>query len=138
MTQWIDLNLPFGPIYNYARFDHLKDVERPEMWVLDANGEEVLDAEGNPIETEEGKAYNKLWEEAEKSGPDELDSMRLRGLVRPGVQVEVRDESTGGTRRLLIGDVNPLGGACDDCRDLRSDDVVLRYRVLVTEEDLAA
>jgi len=48
------------------------------------------------------------------------------GFARPGVQVEMADG-----KQYLIGDVNKLGGVCDDCSAFNSTDIVARYRVLV-------
>jgi len=48
------------------------------------------------------------------------------GFARPGVQVEMADG-----KQYLIGDVNRLGGVCDDCSAFDSIDIVARYRVLV-------
>lgn len=56
-----------------------------------------------------------------------FDRLRELGRVRVGTVVEVKRVS-GTTAQLLIGDVNPLGGVCDDCVDLERSDVIIRYR----------
>ena len=53
-------------------------------------------------------------------------------LNQPGVQVDVADD-----RPYLIGDVNAVGGACDDCQDIYSGEIIARYRILLTPEELA-
>jgi hypothetical protein len=50
-------------------------------------------------------------------------------LCRPGVEIEVRRRN-GDVKRMLIGDINRIGGVCDDCRDIENDDVVLKCRVV--------
>jgi len=50
---------------------------------------------------------------------------KTEGLNRPGVQIEVGD------RVYLIGDINVLGGACNDWKAVGAYDVVLRYCILV-------
>lgn len=60
--------------------------------------------------------------------------------LTPGVQIRVRSKTFGrlhiapeeqeGEAELLIGEVNELGGLCDDCR-LHPDTVVIADRVLV-------
>lgn len=52
-------------------------------------------------------------------------------MIRAGVQIEL---SSG--ERYLIGDINMLGGVCDDCREFNSSTVVARYRVVVDEKDM--
>jgi hypothetical protein len=46
------------------------------------------------------------------------------GLALPGTQIEIE-----GGKRLLIGDINPLGGICDDCAGIDDDTIIVRYRV---------
>lgn len=54
----------------------------------------------------------------------EKDSFTKRGLNKPGTLIEMED----GTR-YLIGDINPLGGECDDCPiDKRT--IIKRYKVV--------
>lgn len=49
-----------------------------------------------------------------------------RGLNKPGTQIELENGDV-----FLIGDINPNRGTCDDCTAFDSDDIVVRYRVLV-------
>lgn len=53
------------------------------------------------------------------------DTFCQRGLNLPGTQIEV------GGDHYLIGDINGLGGVCDDCCEVHSSDIVTRYRVLL-------
>lgn len=49
------------------------------------------------------------------------------GRLKPGVIIDITLE--GGTRvELLIGDINTLGGICDDCPGVRPDTIINRYR----------
>ena len=50
---------------------------------------------------------------------------------RVGLLVEVH--SRNGAEAFLIGDINDMGGVCDDCRVVYPDDVVLRARRVYTE-----
>lgn len=68
-------------------------------------------------------AFGKRWY------PEFKDS----GACAPGVQIELADG-----RRFLIGDVNPLGGVCDDCPGFDSRSIIVRYRRLVSPEQLTA
>jgi hypothetical protein len=55
-------------------------------------------------------------------------------LNRPGVLIEVL--SDGELSKYLIGDINHLGGDCDDCNPFEDDAVVTRALVLISEEEL--
>lgn len=70
--------------------------------------------------------FGKPWNEFNEGYPNKDRSV-------PGVQIEMAD----GTR-YLIGDINQLRGVCDDCNAFDRDEVVARYRYLLTEEDLGA
>ena len=80
---------------------------------------------------------------------------RVDNLAEPGVQVRVRErnvrernvrerkgrernvrERKGRAETYLLGDVNCLGGGCDDCPSVSYDSVVDAYRVLLTPADL--
>jgi hypothetical protein len=52
-------------------------------------------------------------------------------LNEPGVQVETESGNT-----YLLGEVNMMGGCCDDCPDLCSNDIIVRYRRLLSVEEL--
>lgn len=64
-----------------------------------------------------------------KAGDDFLSS----GLCVAGVQVELRRGL-----RLLIGHVNEWGSVGDDSSAFRQDDIVVRYRRLLSAEDLGS
>jgi len=75
-------------------------------------------------------AYREAHAKALKE--DALKTFTGQGLAKPGVQVEM-----AGGETYLIGDVNPLGGVCDDCAAFDSTDIVVRYRVLVPSDKLS-
>jgi hypothetical protein len=57
-----------------------------------------------------------------------------------GVQIEVRSFRHGvfhtETMFLLIGEINEMGGTCDDCSGIGDKDIVVRYRVLVDQKTI--
>lgn len=60
-----------------------------------------------------------------------------------GVQIEVRHRSRHDrskwhedTAFYLIGELNELGGVCDDCAGIYKDDMVLRMRTLVSKAQI--
>ena len=67
------------------------------------------------------KKYGKTWRE-----------LRNKGLVKAGTILELKGRQGGSgtetTARYLIGDINKLGGVCDDCMAFDDDAIVLRYR----------
>lgn len=80
----------------------------------------------------------KAWVEARKAEYDRLDALNDakgfvgQGLNKPGTQIDVNG------KLYLIGNINPILGVCDDCVAFRSEDIVTRYRVLITTEALEA
>jgi hypothetical protein len=63
--------------------------------------------------------YGKTWDEFVA---DDLNDA--------GVQVDVEG------KKFLIGNINMLGGYCDDCCEFRGLEIVTRYRRLVEEREL--
>lgn len=55
-----------------------------------------------------------------------------RGLNNAGVVIEFMEGEK--LTQMLIGDLNELGGTCDDCRGINADDVVIRYAVVWKSE----
>jgi len=53
--------------------------------------------------------------------PEEMDSMMKRGLIVVGTLLEFEDGE-----QLLVGNINVMGGTCDDCY-VGKDRIVLRY-----------
>lgn len=51
-----------------------------------------------------------------------------RELNKPGTLIEVLQN--GEKCQFLIGDINTLGGVCDDCMGFSKDAVVVRYKVI--------
>lgn len=77
-------------------------------------------------EQPESEAYNekmKQLDEAEKQ-----KSFCGRELNKPGTFIEISDNKI--VKQLLIGDINTLGGVCDDCMGFSKDTIVVRYKVL--------
>lgn len=65
---------------------------------------------------------------------DDFRFTKRRGphpLCRGGVMLELKEQEL-----IIIGDVNALGGVCDDCTSprLRDETVVLRAAVLYNKE----
>ena len=65
----------------------------------------------------------KAWSDCESQ-----KSFCGKGLNKPGTLVEVLDNKE--LKQHLIGDINTLGGVCDDCMGFSKDAVVVRYKVL--------
>lgn len=78
-------------------------------------------------EQPESKAYNEAMKRIDEE--DAKKSFCGRGLNKPGTMIEISDEED--KRQLLIGDVNCLGGVCDDCMGFSKDVIVLRYSPVV-------
>jgi len=63
-------------------------------------------------------------------------SFREQGLNRPGTQLDVQNCFDLTKHKLyLIGDINKLGGICDDCVGISSRATIIRYRILETNDD---
>lgn len=50
-------------------------------------------------------------------------------LAKVGTLVEINNKI------YLIGDINELGGVCDDCMDFDKIDIVTRYKKITIEKD---
>lgn len=55
-------------------------------------------------------------------------SFCYQGLNKAGVLIEF--EQDGKKEQRLIGHMNELGGVCDDCTEIKSDTIILRYRIV--------
>jgi hypothetical protein len=60
-----------------------------------------------------------------------------RGLNKPGTFIKVKGRRDDGSmnyydsKPLLIGDINELGGICDDCTEFKERDmIVISYAVI--------
>ncbi len=51
----------------------------------------------------------------------------------PGTLVEIQDGKV--LKQFLIGDINTIGGVCDDCMGFGKDAVVVKYKVLHERTD---
>ena len=38
--------------------------------------------------------------------------------------------------KYLIGNINKLGGICDDCMNFEYEDKIIRYKIILTEEEI--
>lgn len=56
----------------------------------------------------------------------DAESFVSYGLNIPGTQIELENGDL-----YLIGDINDLGGVCDDCRVFERNAIVTRYRVVI-------
>jgi hypothetical protein len=65
---------------------------------------------------------------------DSKNSFSKSSLNRQGVMIEVL--CGGKLSRYILGDLNTLGGRCDDCRPFEDDSVITRALVLISEETL--
>ena len=63
-----------------------------------------------------------------------FDEIRDLDRVKPGMVFRIRDRH-GVVSENLVGHINPLGGVCDDCRDIERGDVVVEYRYLKKWKD---
>lgn len=52
-------------------------------------------------------------------------------LCRPGVQILVAQQNERGGMHLVIGDINAMGGSCDDCPGIHNTDLVLEAEDLL-------
>lgn len=55
-------------------------------------------------------------------------SFRRHPACRSGTYIEMKKGDTGNIVKYLIGDINELGGGCDDYLAIRDNDTVLRYK----------
>ena len=84
-------------------------------------------------EVNEWMKSHPLWvayQKAIKTHDEEQGQKSFCGkeLNKPGTLIEVLDNNI--LKQYLIGDINSLGGVCDDCMGFGKDAVVVRYKVL--------
>lgn len=72
------------------------------------------------------KEHDRIWKE-HKEAEGKL-SFSGRNLNQAGTVIEYEEE--GSLKQMMIGTINELGGACDDCRGINDDTIILRYKVL--------
>lgn len=88
---------------------------------------EFIHSQQEFIETEE---YNDKIQ-AEHESKMSTSSFTGAGLALPGTLIEIK-KLDGTISQMLIGDINELGGVCDDCTGIRSDDIIIRYKRIWT------
>jgi len=107
----------------------------PEEWLQSGDATKVKHIENRHLRGRilKWKCQHPRVEEFRKASTtiQEQGTFKGTGFLRPGVQVEMEDG-----KRYLLGDVNLNGGPCDDCPAFESQGIVVRYRVLVSEEAL--
>lgn len=62
----------------------------------------------------------------------EQESFYDLGLCKSGTEIELEDDY-GETRRMLIGDINPMGSYCGCCHNTNPWAIVKRYRIVNLE-----
>jgi hypothetical protein len=83
--------------------------------------------------TKEIEAKNKvIAKEFSDKQRAEAKGFTGRGLNKAGVLMEL--EENGKLSQMLIGEINELGGSCDDCCGIQGDTVVKRYKVIWERE----
>lgn len=98
----------------------------PEQWALDEKRIAIVNWLSSRPPDPSHVAAMDAWQAR-------IDSMSFtgRGLAVPGTQIEMADGE-----RHLIGEINQNGGVCDDCMAFGAEDIIVRYRVLLTTEQL--
>ncbi len=56
-------------------------------------------------------------------------------LAVPGVEIEVETRRDKASKFYLLGDLNCLGGTCDDCSEFLDEVIIKRYRQVVAFKD---
>ena len=100
------------------------DIRESNTGVVRVNG--LVEVDPTTVVMDDGWIeYNKTWSE-----------FCVARLNKPGTQIRVQDfYSLNKEDVYLIGDINVLAGVCDDCEAFRDNQTVLRYRILITEEN---
>lgn len=83
------------------------------------------------FENKELTALYDFWKE-ENEIKKEVVCFKSHSLCKSGVLVEVQTKE--GIKKWLIGDMNELGGVCDDCKDIKDEDIVLRAKIVYDKE----
>lgn len=92
-------------------------------------------------------AFTKIYDEWSRTQPEMIEwgkkcqavdvkrrakeaktSFHGANLNKPGTIIEF--EKDGKIVHKLIGDMNCLGGVCDDCRGIQDETIILRYRTI--------
>ncbi len=74
------------------------------------------------LKDKEWTTYGKTWDEFCESG-----------LNTAGTHIHIHDSDLSEYITYLIGDVNRVGGVCDDVSAIRPNEIISRYRVLLEE-----
>jgi hypothetical protein len=95
-----------------------------------AKTSEIDEFIASQLEYLETEAYNDKLDEEYQSKLS-ISSFTGAGLALAGTLIEVK-KVDGTMSQMLIGNINELGGVCDDCTDIRSDDIIIRYKRIWT------
>jgi translation elongation factor EF-Ts len=154
MPNWVEINLPWyfknsketevlieeiNKIYNKIR----NTIDWPKfISTTDALNNKKFDKAYKEChklflkKLEMDEKYTELYKRIsvlETKDKEQLDFYKHR-LRRVGVLIEVK-HLDGHIKKHLLGDVNVLGGSCDDCRDIKDEDIVLRAKIVYTQEE---
>jgi hypothetical protein len=82
----------------------------------------TLPIQSNNLDLLPWVAFNDTW-----------DNFQVNELNNPGTLIECFDQRKGAAYKeiFLIGHINPLGGVCDCCTDMRYEKIIVtRYVIL--------
>ena len=125
---WIECNLPFSDVSDNSSPDlpDLSDEERATFGATRAEAsarkDEALVARISNWWDTHPKMQEWLATYHESTNPQK--TFCGQGLNKPGTVIEVDGKT------YLIGDINLVGGTCDDCMDFLGSAIVTRYRLL--------
>jgi hypothetical protein len=117
MSDWIDVNLPFGPpSYEILNYKFLKEFGKSRSEYL-----------------KKAKNYNEACETVRKW----QNALSFCGmdLNKPGTLIEILEDN-GKTNKYLIGNINPDGGCYSDSEDFNTETaIVKRYKIVWSPKD---
>lgn len=149
MSEWIELNLPWIHYDSLDNLPKLPNLKKKMKKIFGKTTEQAYkeltqykyDSKDYKSAARKYKNFRKKVDAWAKDQPESkvyaeellkyneaerLKSFCGRGLNKVGTMIEVLDN--GINKQLLIGDINPLGGVCDDCMGFSSDAIILRYK----------
>ncbi len=145
---WITCNLPWY-FYFYNNRPKLPNLEKKIKKHFGKTPEEAYkalpakDQKGFKLASKKFKEFSdqvRQWQREQpeiKAYYEEVNAISVensnksfcgRGLNKAGTLIEVSHNNV--VKQYLIGDINTLGGVCDDCMAFENDAIVLRYKVV--------
>jgi len=76
-----------------------------------------------------GLPFGTIYSNEKGKELDELDSFCKRHLNIPGTLIDTK------IGIFLVGNINKLGGVCDDCRAFDVDTIVRRYKIVWKKDE---